>query len=180
LDYEINGYFQRIDALPHPSEMAAMLTAELPQTLEDYIQDNHCLAIHFRRGDYVTNSGANAFHGVLPLDYYQKALGALEDAYMPFVFSDDPEWCKAHLSPLLAKYDKVVYVDTWTTDPYLQWSFMTQMDGFILANSSYSWLAALCSSYSGMEVIYPDPWFAMSDNPSDHVLAHWRGIKWRT
>src|SRR5450631_510663 len=43
------------------------------------MHDNISIAVHIRRGDYVTNPNVNEFHGVLPERYYQAANARILD-----------------------------------------------------------------------------------------------------
>ena len=39
------------------------------------------VSIHIRRGDYSSNPQTNAFHGLLPLDYYRSAMSVIEGRF---------------------------------------------------------------------------------------------------
>jgi len=69
------------------------------------------VSVHIRRGDYVTNPEANAYHGTCGLKYYKDAMEYVEThmstAPIFFVFSDDPIWVKQNFKPNF----KTFYVD---------------------------------------------------------------------
>ena len=73
---------------------------------------NRAVLLHVRRTDYV----GNPFHVVLPPDYYREA-AALVAAKVPepvfFIFSDDPQWCRANLK---LHYEVVIAEDPNGTD----------------------------------------------------------------
>jgi hypothetical protein len=121
---------------------------------------NQAVSLHVRRGDYL-KPGILKYHGVLPIDYYKKAIEVIETTVKApayFVFSDDPEWSKVNLSFLGSK---AVFVDhnissssAWK-DMYL----MTLCKHHIVANSSFSWWGAWLSKNDEGVKIAPCKWF---------------------
>jgi hypothetical protein len=39
----------------------------------------NAVSVHIRRGDYVSHAAANKFHGLLPLEYYERAAAVITD-----------------------------------------------------------------------------------------------------
>lgn len=185
-DYAIQGYFQNLDALPTWTPLQSLF--HLPDKsvfkVNGSINKNHSLrniGIHVRRGDYVANPNANAFHGVLPLEYYKNALERFQRPYNAFLFSDDVAWCREHLEPIVAAdpaCGKISYAEDLTTDDYEQWYLMSWMDSIIMANSSYSWLAALCSVGNEDNIYYPAVWFSGGGEPGNKFKPEWNRISW--
>ena len=67
------------------------------------------VGIHIRRGDYLNHKD---FKGICDLDYYQRAINDLaskSEKFHFFIFSNDIQWCKANIQPLINN-DKVTYV----------------------------------------------------------------------
>src|SRR4029077_15455500 len=65
--------------------------------------------MHIRRGDYASEKHTNAFHGVLPEDYYHEAYLYMWNKmgggnFHVFVFSDDPDWCRQKFGGLTDNY----------------------------------------------------------------------------
>jgi hypothetical protein len=185
-DYALQGYFQNLDALPSWNQIQALFNT--PKTTK-FLAYNHVnnvpgttdLGIHVRRGDYVTNPGANAFHGVLPLEYYKNALERLQKPYNAFLFSDDVAWCREHLEPIIAAdpaCGRIIFAEDLVTDDFEQWYLMSWMDSIIMANSSYSWLAALCSPADDQDIYYPAIWFAGGDKPGNRFKPDWIKVSW--
>ena len=62
--------------------------------------DGSAVSVHVRRGDYVSHVRTHQFHGVLPAEYYERAAAALSERVPNphfYVFSDDPDWCRANI-----------------------------------------------------------------------------------
>ena len=58
------------------------------------------VALHVRRGDYVTDEKTRAYHGVCDAAYYARAEELVTRGLTAphfFVFSDEPEWVARHL-----------------------------------------------------------------------------------
>jgi hypothetical protein len=136
------------------------------------------LSLHVRRGDYVTSTAANAFHGVLGLDYYERAVRHVQERVTDleaFVFSDDLAWCQSelvHLGLPLTLVDVNRGADSWK-DLFL----MAECRHSIIANSSFSWWGAWLGD-GGVEpdrmVVAPRQWFAGAEvAPADLYPPHW-------
>lgn len=137
-----------------------------------------CVALHIRRGDYITNTYASKHHGVSSLSYYINALNYLssicefEDI---IVFSDEPKWARDNL-----KYNKNIYFcdssnsansnDYSSIDLYL----MSQCHHFIIANSTYSWWAAWLGQHPSKNVVAPSRWNV--NNSVFPIPSNWKKI----
>ena len=144
----LNGYFQ-----------SHLLTSSLSiNTIFPSNQERGCPAraacLHIRRGDYASNKGANSYHGVLPLNYYQKAIGLIANEIDSIcVFSDDIEWCKQSLT----SNKEIVFNESRSdVDDLIK---MSQFKYLVIANSSFSWWAARFAELRGLSptVIAPGP-----------------------
>ena len=129
------------------------------------------VAVHVRRGDYVTDPGARDFLGTLPLDYYSSAAELVRrrapDAHF-FVFSDDPDWCRAHLR----LGGPTTFVDHNEGRGALDLRLMTLCRHHVIANSSFSWWGAWLARPEGQIVVAPRRWGAASD-AGDVVPDRW-------
>jgi len=122
-----------------------------------------------RRGDYLNNKD---HHPVLPISYYQKAIGAFSDAQF-VVFSDDISWCKSHFD----FSDTLLFIEDndEVTDLYL----MSLMKHHIIANSSFSWWGAWLCQNPDKVVIAPQLWFgpaAVDHDTKDLIPEVWNVI----
>jgi len=132
------------------------------------------VSVHVRRGDYVTDVHSASVHGVLDVHYYVAATEYLrQQVHEPvlFVFSDEPGWCKAHLSLGCP----TVFVDVNSTDhAYEDLRLMSLCRHHIIANSSYSWWGAWLGAASDKIVCAPTMWFRRKEvNTEDLLPASW-------
>lgn len=187
-DYCVSGYFQRLAALPSYDDLRTMFTpAESPNSANEswnFIQKLGAepIGIHVRRGDYITQPNAFAFHGVMGVDYYKEAIsllkaqnGGLVGNGQLVVYSDDVPWCKEHLVPELG-FDDVLYAEDYISDTATELYSMAYLPYFAIANSSFSWLGRLRAvAYGHNSTVYPKNWFT-SGLPEGMMVPEWQGI----
>lgn len=118
------------------------------------------VAVHVRRGDYVSNPKITAAHGVLGVDYYQQAFSIMlrkQPQAEFFIFSDDPDWVKKNIKP-----DGVAhYVNCNNSENgYQDYWLMRNCKHHIIANSGFGRWAALFCEYQDQKVIRPARWVA--------------------
>ena len=129
--------------------------------LAQIIRNKNSVCLNVRRGDYVYNPSANAFHGVCGDEYYQQAARYIirrnKDAHF-YIFSDDVEWCKK--ANLVCGAPSTVISTEYFGDRYAEkMQLMMCCRHFIIPNSTYGWWAAYLGQQPGSIVIAPDPWF---------------------
>ncbi len=141
------------------------------------IRQTHSVALHIRRGDYVSNTSAAQFHGLCDLSYYQRAVQALQAAHRDievFVFSDEPDWAQANLRIGVPMY---VVRDNPPGRGHVDMELMRQCRHHILANSSFSWWGAWRCATPGQMVYAPSRWFADAGvDTSDVIPSRWTCI----
>ena len=119
------------------------------------------VSLHVRRGDYVEAKN-QAFHGLTPLSYYDRALARLSERVpeMPTicVFTDDPAWVRTNLTlPTGTRY-----VSEHTSTALEDLILMSRCSHHITANSSFSWWGAWLNPRADKIVITPSQWFQPS------------------
>lgn len=132
--------------------------------------------IHVRRGDYVTYGGEKA---TLPLRYYKDALQLFRsegvNMHRWLVFSDDPNWTRAHFGFLRgAEFVDYPSVNRDVEDLMI----MNSCAVGIIANSSFSWWGAALGPNMERPIIAPARYW--SNHPALAVrwsLPHWRHIE---
>lgn len=117
-----------------------------------------------RRTDYVQKQD---FHGVLPMSYYRDAIQYLRSHGVEpkiFVFSDEPEWCKANLDigvpfDVVGTYDMTTHTHLGREDADLY--MMGKCQHAITANSSFSWWGTWLTELERPNgiIIAPKQWF---------------------
>ena len=123
-------------------------------------QNNYC-AIHVRAGDYIDDP--NAYHPRCSEEYYQKAIQMMPDNTRFMVFSDDIDFAKERVKV------KGVYVSGNYIDDF---KLMKRCKHFIIANSSFSAMAALLADHPDKIVIAPQRWFGPHVNISAKDIYH--------
>jgi hypothetical protein len=151
--------------LPQPDPRSAACAARM--------RDVPSVGLHVRRGDYVTNPNCAAFHSVCPKEYYDAAveliLSWLGPAAELFVFSDDIEWTRRHITYPLP----TTYVD-WNADRnYEDLRLMSACRALIMANSTFSWWGGWLNPQSDKLVIAPREWFKAPGFVSDLPNSPW-------
>lgn len=121
------------------------------------INTTNSVALHVRRGDYISNKNANKVHGPKGLDYYAEAVEIIAKKIKHptfFIISDDPSWCKDNIK---LKHPTVYITENnkGIDDMHL----MTHCQHGIIANSSFSWWGAWLNKNPNKMVIAPKKWF---------------------
>jgi hypothetical protein len=140
------------------------------QDLLEAIRATPSASLHVRRGDYAHDPATHAYHGLLPLEYFTEAADMLireQGVQRFFVFSDDPEWIRAHVvlpAPMTVVSHNAGRNAHW--DLFL----MKNCGHHIIANSSFSWWGAWLNPHPGKVVIGPRFWFSGDAIASDRIL----------
>lgn len=134
------------------------------------IKATNAVSLHIRRGDYISDSKTNNFHGVCSLEYYHAAVHIIaervENPHI-FIFSDDHEWAMNNLD---FKYPSTL-VDINSGDQgILDMVLMCQCEHHIIANSSFSWWGAWLNPSPEKIVIAPKSWFRNAPHDTSDLL----------
>lgn len=140
----------------------------------EFLSNNQTVALHVRRGDYISSPSANAYHGVCSSEYYCAALENLElrtGNRQILVFSDDPEWCRLNLDtgrPFQLAKEFGALSDA---EELLLFSSCNHQ---IIANSSFSWWGAWLNPDPDKVIIAPSRWFCnQAIDTRDLLPAAW-------
>lgn len=141
------------------------------------LQTENSVAVHIRRGDYVTSPLYSTTIGALPVSYYNEAIELIcEKIKNPifYIFSDDLNWCKENLKSENVSFYFVddEHVGAYAAN-YLQ--LLTKCKHYIISNSTFSWWGAwLSDSDNDKIVIAPKKWFLdTSLDGKDIVPENW-------
>lgn len=172
----ISGYFQSHKYFDR-EEMRKVFELENVPILEtcDFVFGS--CAVHVRRGDYLKYPD---HHPLCTLKYYKEAM-KLSPVKDFVVFSDDQDWCKENFTGKDFKDYRFFYptsLNSDITDFYL----MSKCDHNIIANSTFSWWAAMLNNSKGQVVISPskDNWHGVAYsqwNHDDLLPEEWIQIK---
>ncbi|MBX3354358.1 MAG: alpha-1,2-fucosyltransferase [Phycisphaeraceae bacterium] len=123
------------------------------------------IGVHVRRGDYTAQQRIGAYHGVLGVEYYRRALDALgrEVTTRPvMIFTDEPDRVRGEgWVPASARW----------AEPASDLEHLRAMAGcahLITANSSFSWWAAWFGERPGRRVIVPNEWWSATAGAIPH------------
>lgn len=143
------------------------------RTLADRLEHTNAVAIHVRRGDYLSLG----FMQVCDTDYYRHAVDDLLARYEgveAFVFSDDPAWCQANLRFACPTHhvthttEQTAHEDLW---------LISRCRWHVIANSSFSWWGAWLKQDPTGEVYAPPVWsHDPKINSPDIVADRWRTL----
>ncbi|WP_195848950.1 alpha-1,2-fucosyltransferase [Providencia sp. wls1922] len=140
------------------------------------IHAQQSVALHVRRGDYISNKNALAMHGICSIDYYKNSIqhinAKLEKPFF-YIFSNDKLWCEENLTPLFDGNFHIVENNSQEIDLWL----ISQCQHHIIANSTFSWWGAWLANSDSQIVITPDPWFNKEIDIPSPVLSHWLKLK---
>lgn len=151
-DWALSGHFQSDKYFRDcMDEVRYVLTMRS----ECQFQSEPPVAIHVRRGDY-----DDMYHPRIQGEYYHAAIAKFPKGTRFMVFSDDPDDARRMLgsSPLFTYQTGNDYIRDFT--------IMKACSGFITANSSFSLMAAILSTYPGKQIICPRTWFGPAWKPS--------------
>lgn len=132
---------------------------------------NESVAIHVRRGDYLSMKTLYPFCG---LEYYHKAMELFRGKDIIFlIFSDDLEWCKNNIignnilyidtnslvTPIHGLFEQGVTNRCNENNQWVDMFLMSQANHNIIANSSFSWWGSWLNKNPDKLVIAPQVWF---------------------
>lgn len=169
----LSGYYQNILYFDrYKKELKQLLsTSDLPYIFDRYkwfLSDKKLVAIHVRRGDYVSKK---LYHHNVPIEYYNKCIKNIKLQYdnLYFVcFSDDILWCKSNIN-------SDIYIDN--EQDHIEFQMLQLFNIYILANSTFSWWGAYLNDKTD-HVYVPYKWLETGEYPYDLVLKNWTIIKY--
>lgn len=148
--YVVDDYFQNTLLIKIGMKLVVAKITELAfrnckitglfEKLLDGNQNNEVAAIHIRRTDYLTNTNRKIF-SLLGMDYYSSAFKRLDKSIEQlFVFSDGD---KEKLP--FADNCKITYMKAFGFTDIEEFLLLSLFDSIIIANSTFSFWAAIAS-----------------------------------
>lgn len=172
----LNGYWQSEKYFTAcRAELLKEFTLKQPpvgisKAIEERCKKNNAVAIHIRRGDYVSRASNTEYHGLCSMEYYYQAIQLIVSKMQTppelIVFSDDVPWVKENFKPGMTFYcaeenkgQQSVY------DLY----FMSLCRHNVVANSSFSWWGAWLNTHDDKIVVAPKQWYATDKIDSSQI-----------
>ena len=175
----IRGYFQSfryLEALEANVFEFPQITQSRIVAAEAELARSSPVVVHIRGGDYKNHSNS---HGLLGPGYLEAALKNFHESAQRkiWVFTDDPAWASRLLDPLGVSYEYPEELFGLTDIDSL--ALMSKASKFVLANSTFSIVAALIAWRHNPEVAvtYPSPIFKGLGAPLDMVPSTWIPVK---
>lgn len=177
-DVYLDGYWQ---SYRYFDDIAALIQSELTplapmgprdEELAGRIRATNSVAVHIRRGDYVTNAAASRAHGLCSAEYYDRALSRIAAAVDPhfFVFSDDPAWARSSMK-FPGPFEVIDH--NGPERAFQDLRLMAMCKHQITANSSFSWWGAWLNANPAKIVLTPAQWFVKVPNTSSLCPSDW-------
>jgi hypothetical protein len=123
--------------------------------MKDEPDPNEYVAIHFRGKDYY--EGKHNYHPQCSREYYEKAMNHFEEGTVFYVFTDDIPAAQNIFNGLPVKIISGDYMEDF--------KLMKCCKSFIIANSSFSLMAALLGEHPDKKIICPSLWFGEEAGP---------------
>jgi hypothetical protein len=171
--WQSEKYFSAIkDIIRQEFIMKDKLVLHLEEKAETMRTENS-VSVHIRRGDY-TNANVEKVMGLLPLEYYKKALSLLQKktgSLKVYFFSDDIEFVKKNMA---LDYEYEFVSGEITSRNYEDFYLMQHCKHNIIANSTFSWWSAWLNNDDDKIVVAPKNWFnTTSKNSKDLLPEAW-------
>ena len=149
---------------------------EKNQNLINRMGEISSVAVHIRRGDYLSNKEYSRVHNVLELDYYDDAFKLLKNKISDpqfYIFSDDIDWAKENISI----DSKCTFIHNPKESSIEDLRLMKSCKHNIIANSTFSWWGAWLNSHPNKIVIAPKKWLKTNlEQNSDLIPKEWMRI----
>ena len=170
----LDGYFQNFcyfdtirDVLLGDFTLKNGYSTEAQKIKEGIETAAQSVAIHIRRGDFVTT--CKDWNGLCDINYYQRGLQEIKNKYSNiklYFFSDDIEWARENLkfsSPM-------VFVSRPTLNSVEELLLMSLCKHQVIANSTFSWWAAWLNQNGQKIVVAPVRWLLVADIDTSGLL----------
>ena len=136
--------------------------------LRETLRSKRTIAVHVRRGDYLDLID---YHGIMERKYYKRALIRIKDEIGTAriaLFTDD----YVAANSLFPNADFIIS-HSELNSPLETICLMSELDGVIGANSSFSYWAAMLNENLGSPKIFPKEWFSNSSIKTEDLLPRY-------
>ena len=173
------GYFQSFkyfDSTHNQDVMKRLRPIEKSERINQISQlaaEESPLIVHFRFGDYLLESG----FGIPDETYYFKAIQSewISGEYNKiWVFSDDLKLAKQRFPREYIHF--VRWIEPISESSVLNLESMRYGKGYVIANSTFSYWAAMLAYNEQVRVVAPTPWFRNTQSPNELIPKNWKLI----
>ena len=155
------GYYQDLQYLEFSKEV---LIDKLKLNHDNF---NENIAIHIRKTDY------KVINQELDNKYYKTAIDNFLKISKDVKFDIFTDSNKLELNPKIFRNIENIFYPNQNESPLDVLKKLTTYKSFIIANSSFSAIAAFLSTSKNKEVYYPDPWFRDSEIQLKNIPSSW-------
>ncbi len=185
-DFVLNGYWQSykyfIDHLDSIMRLTKIkMWKEEVKKKYNYTEDS--ISMHFRIGDYTLYPD---YHNILDINYYISALNQIIELdstikrVIVFGEADDSNLILERVNVLKERFNELEFeIINHTIPDYSQMMIMSNCKHNIIANSSFSLMAAYLNMNKDKNVLYPSKWFGpknMDKNTNDIPEDGWSSV----
>ena len=138
-----------------------------------YKSKQEFIALHVRRGDYISSKNTSRYHGNLQKSYFIKAVKYIRKKFgeLPvLLFSDDYNWLNENLKEVIPNSFVISSISNSAEEDLF---YMTKAKYFILSNSTFSWFAAFLSTKKNKFIVLPKYWFNKVKTSKDYIYKDW-------
>lgn len=173
--WQTENYFRRTEGkIRDLFQFKPSMISERSRLLESRIRERESVAVHIRRGDYITNPVYSKMYHICDENYYSNAFEFITSRISNpefFIFTNDIEWAASQDIFRNATICTASEDGSWN-DMYL----MSICKHNIVANSSFSWWGAWLNSNRDKIVISPSTWFIDGTTTPDLIPNTWTTI----
>ena len=146
-----DGYFQSVSYLNENNFAIKKYISKVHRFNENYkkfevqILNSNSVCIHVRR---------DAYDNLLSKNYYINAIDQIKKHVSNpifYIFSDSLDWCKE----IFKNYNVIFIESPKAADDLQEFFLMLNCNHYIIANSTFSWWAAILGDYGGKVVVAP-------------------------
>lgn len=163
-------YFEGVEEALREQLSFSSAAPELDPALTKRLLEENSVALHVRRGDYVTDPAASQKYRLCEPNYYACGVALIREraAGAPvYVFSDDLSWCRENLSG----FGVTEFVDCGSDVG--DFRAMTLCHHHVISNSTFAWWAAWLGYSPKQIVVAPQKWFKNHYDERDLFPPAW-------
>lgn len=139
--------------------------------LAERMEHEESVAIHVRRGDYLSAKYSDKFLS-LGMDYYRRAVDIIKEKLASprfYIFSEDADYVNEAFADLP---DKTVVTFNTGKDSFRDMQLMSRCRANIIANSTFSQWAAILNETPGHITVYPAK-YMVGEDTEDRKMQGW-------